>query len=131
MVSKSPEDIQRALDKVTEESKNPTSPKSKPPKKQTNHQQNQKGSHVSAVQTVDGKRVLRIPWVNRLKVNVQRMLYVLPVTMLYCMYVTWDAGELGVNTAWACGVALAIQVGTIIIIKFTNAEDFWEEYKEF
>ena len=62
---------------------------------------------------------------NRLKVNVQRMLYVLPVTMLYCMYVTWDAGELGVNTAWACGVALAIQVGTIIIIKFTNAEDFF------
>ena len=75
--------------------------------------------------------MLRIPWVNRLKSKCPA--YVICVASNNALLHVCNMGcrELGVNTAWPCGVALAIQVGTIIIIKFTNAEDFWEEYKEF
>lgn len=101
--------------------------KRKTPSKKSSRSSSRRTTSVSSVHA-NGKDILRIPYVYRVKSLLQKMLYVPILMTLYMMYVTYDAGKLGINTTWACAFAIACTIVCIVIIKYTNSEDYWEEY---
>lgn len=94
----------------------------------SNHKQNNNVVNTRA-QTVNGKQVVVIPWVHRVKVWAVRCLMPLPLFCVYMMYVTYEAGELGYNTVIAAILAFVAQGATYIALKFSNTQDVWNEMR--
>lgn len=119
------------LEKMFSEDEKKSPPKNKQSRQTSarNNRANNAAATRTQVQNVNGKQVVAIPWVHRVKVWVIRALMLLPLFSMYMMYVTYEAGELGYNTFTAGLLAFVAQGAAYVAIKFSNTQDIWNEIR--
>lgn len=89
----------------------------------------QQSTSKAPVAKVGSRGVIRIPYVNRLKQAILKLLLVLPIYFLGIILYMWKQGIVNETIAWTSGIVICVQLAAILLLKFTNSEDVWEEYK--
>lgn len=84
---------------------------------------------TTQVHNKNGSKFIRIPYVYRVKIILEKILYIPALYIFWCMYMLHDAGELGTNTGWISSAVILIILLVSLVIRFTDAEDFWNQKK--